>query len=85
MEDQTRLRRSEALLASQKSLNQMEMVSSKPSSGLKKKVIPTPVAAHSILTDKFAGLSIQEQEEEKKTSSSNHTSPVLKSSLNLHK
>jgi len=63
----------------------MEKINSKPSSGLKKKVLPTQIAAHSILTDKFAGLSIQEQEEEKKTSSSNHTSPVLKSSLNLHK
>jgi len=59
LEDQTRLRRSEALLASQKSLNQMEMGSSKPSSGLKKKVMPIPVAAHTLLADQFAGLSIQ--------------------------
>jgi hypothetical protein len=65
----TRLRRSEALLASQKSLNQLEMRNSKPSSGLKKKVIPTPVSAQSLLTEQFAGLSIQEQEEEEKKTS----------------
>lgn len=59
------------------------MSSGKPNQ--KKKIIPTTVNTlnSAILTDEFAGLSIQEQEEEKKTSSSKTASPAFNFAMGM--